>query len=228
MRHSFLIIFILLNAFSCGKRSPQLEPPVVKNISEKYLGEFDWLNTPDKMGVEGQTLVVEVAKGTDFFNNPEDSSITASAPLLYKEVTGDFIAKALVEPDFSSQWNAVSLMVYIDSLNWIKFAFENSDATGPSVVSVATKGVSDDANGVVLNDTQSLWLVVTRKGNIFSMHWSLDDENYKMARLTAMKPANEIKIGVEFQSPVGEAATHKIHYLEIKKETVQNPRDLGQ
>lgn len=68
---------------------------------------------------------------------------------------GDFVATALVQPDFSSQWNAVALMVHIDDKNWIKFAFENSDATGPSIVSVVTKEVSDDANGMVISQDRS-------------------------------------------------------------------------
>ena len=115
-----------------------------------------------------------------------------SAPLLYRTVEGDFIAKALVQPDLSFQWNAVAFMVHIDSSNWIKFAFENSDATGSSIVTVVTKGTSDDANGVILNEQAQVWLAIAKKGNIYSMHWSKDGKDYKMARLTKMPETAEI------------------------------------
>jgi regulation of enolase protein 1 (concanavalin A-like superfamily) len=87
-----------------------------------------------------------------------------------------------------------------------------------------TKNVSDDANGVILSDQDEVWLKLIRKDNIYSMLWSLDNEDYKMARLTAMPDAESVKIGVEFQSPVGEEATHKLKYFGLKKRTVADLR----
>ena len=196
----------------------------LSNLSNQHLGDFKWLNEPEKFDIKDGTLTVTAYKGTDFFNNPEDGSITSTAPLLYKEVSGDFVVQALVQPDFSSLWNAVALMIHIDNDNWIKFAFENSDATGRSMVSVVTKGVSDDANGVVLTDQDRIWLKVVRKNNIYSMHWSLDGHNFKMTRLTNLPPAASVKVGVEFQCPVGNAATHVVEYFGIEKRTVLDLR----
>jgi hypothetical protein len=157
----------------------------VGNISESTLSTLQWLNRPDSFMLDDKILTVRIKGGTDFFNNPEDSSITTNAPFLHQEYVGDFYARVKVEPDFSSLWNAVSLMVYLDSLNWIKFAFENSDATGPGIVSVVTKGTSDDANGVVLTDQKSIWLLIAKKNNNYAMHWSLDGKTFTMARLTS-------------------------------------------
>jgi len=197
---------------------------LLQDLTTQNLAGFEWLNKPSTFTTENNTLSVLAEKGTDFFNNPEDSTITSTAPFLYKEVNGDFIAKALVRPDFSSMWNAVALMVHIDSMNWIKFAFENSDATGKSIVSVVTKEVSDDANGVILQEQDEVWLKLIRKGDIYSMLWSLDDKDYKMARLTAMPSVNSLKVGVEVQCPVGSPATHNILYFGLEKKTVKDLR----
>ena len=197
------------------------------NMTEELISELNWMNQPHSIVTENSSLKVSVSKGTDFFNNPEDSSIVGSAPYLYREVKGDFIFKALVQPDFSAQWNAVAAMLYIDSLNWIKFAFENSDATGPGIVSVATKGTSDDANGVILTDEAMVWLALVRKGNIYAMHWSINGEDFKMARLTSMKTQTKVKVGIEAQSPVGEMAIHQIHFFEIKEKTVEDLRNIN-
>jgi regulation of enolase protein 1 (concanavalin A-like superfamily) len=193
-------------------------------LSGDNLGDFEWMNKPDSFTIENGTLAVAAPKGSDFFNNPEDQSITATAPLLFKEMKGNFIAKALVQPDFSGLWNAVSLMVYIDEMNWIKFAFENSDATGKSIVTVVTKKVSDDANGVILSEQDQVWLKLIRKDNIYSMLWSLDGKEFKMARLTSMPPAESVKIGIEAQSPVGESVIHRIHYFGLEEVTVEDLR----
>ncbi len=197
---------------------------MLKQLTDKNLGDFKWLNEPGSFEIKEGTLKVVAEKETDFFNNPEDQKKTATAPILYKEVKGDFVAKALVRPDFSSLWNAVALMVHIDNDHWIKFAFENSDATGRSIVSVVTKEISDDANGAILKDQDQIWLKLVRKNHNYSMLWSKDGNDFKMARLSTLPNADSVKIGIEAQSPVGEAATHEIVYFEITKTTVKDLR----
>ena len=191
------------------------------------LSDIYILNPPEGSEVSDSTLYVTAGRGTDFFNNPEDGTITGTAPFLYRELSGDFVLSALVEPDFSSQWNAVALMVHRDSLNWIKFAFENSDATGPGIVSVVTRGSSDDANGAILRDVPRVWLALVRKKDIFAMHWSVDGRNYQMARLARLPGEGPIKAGIEAQCPAGEQATHQIHYFHLEERTVENLRNLN-
>ncbi len=223
-----ILAFII---FSCNSKedkastdTPEMKQLVEPNFKSEDLATFKWMNTPKSFEIANGTLKIVAEKGADFFNNPEDHSITSSAPFLYQDVQGDFIAKALVRPDFSSLWNAIALMVHIDNNNWIKFAFENSDATGKSIVTVVTKGISDDANGVILSNQNEVWLKLVRKDNIYSMHWSADGENFKMARLSAMPKVNSVKVGIEVQSPVGESATHEIDFFAITKTTVKDLR----
>jgi regulation of enolase protein 1 (concanavalin A-like superfamily) len=227
----FIIAIISLVGVRCNQRNitaDSKENTAIKsNMTQERVAEWHWMNQPQSYAVEDKSLKITVNEGTDFFNNPEDSSVVGSAPLLYQDVAGDFVAKALVQPDFSAQWNAMALMVYLDSLNWIKFAFENSDATGPGIVSVVTKGVSDDANGVILNEEVRVWLAIARKGNIYSMHWSVDGEDFKMARLTAMGNQKAVKIGIEAQSPVGDLATHQVHFFDLQQKAVTDLRNLN-
>jgi regulation of enolase protein 1 (concanavalin A-like superfamily) len=231
MRDIFYSIFIgslLLCCDSDKSRTPSgIASNSIHNMSDEIISELEWLNEAESFQIMDSSLSVTVTKGSDFFNSPEDNSIVASAPFLYRSIKGDFVAKVLVQPDFNSQWNAVALMVHCDSLNWIKLAFENSDATGPGIVTVVTKGTSDDANGVILNKQTQIWLAIVRKNNIYSMHWSKDGKSYKMARLTSLPELNEVKIGIEVQSPVGDEATHTIHFFETKERTVKNLRILN-
>ena len=231
MKISLYVTLISLLILSCNRNRLKSTSGAISktesNITEEFVSEMNWMNQPKSFLVDNSSLHITVNKGTDFFNNPEDNSVTGSAPYLYKAIEGNFVAKALVQPDFSSQWNAVALMVHFDNMNWIKFAFENSDATGPSIVSVVTKGTSDDANGVLLNEDMKVWLAIVRKGNIYSMHWSKDGENFKMARLTSMPIQGVVNIGIEAQSPVGDSAKHQVHFFEIKEITVDDLRNIN-
>ncbi len=228
MKNIFCLVSIGGLLVSCNiEKSGSNLNTIMPNMTEESISELEWLNEPESFQIEDSGFSITVTKGSDFFNNPEDKSIVASAPFLYKELQGDFVARTLVQPDFSSKWNAVSLMLHIDSLNWIKFAFENSDATGPGIVSVVTKGTSDDANGVILNKEKQVWLAMVRKNNTYSMHWSKDGKSYRMARLTSMPEADIVKIGIEAQSPVGNVAVHKIIYFGLEERTVGNLRDIN-
>ncbi len=227
--YCFLVVLVLTLVVSCGDQpADEKATTIPKNITEGQLSTLKWLNAPKSFQLINSTLSVTVAEGTDFFNSPEDTNVVATAPLLFRKIEGDFVAKALVEPDFSSQWNAVSLMMHADSLNWIKLAFENSDATGPSIVSVVTRDRSDDANGVILKSEPRIWLAVARKGALYALHWSQNGEEYTMARLAKMPEADTVKIGVEFQSPVGKKAKHYLHYFNIEQRSVINLRNLNE
>lgn len=212
------------NGATDGLRKKAPATNQLQNLREENLGTFQWLNKPVAVEFsEGRMSVTAPAK-SDFFINPENDEVSASAPFLYQEIEGDFVATALVKPDFRDQWNAGALMVHIDEANWIKFAFESSDATGKSIVSVVTRGVSDDANGVQLEAFDKVWLRLIRKGNNFAMHWSSDGESFVMARLAQMADAQRVKVGLEAQSPVGQAVTHQFLYFNIEKITVQDLR----
>lgn len=228
-----LICVIFL--WSCHNSTPESETgklnmPVnqeqnlLAKMSVEDFNGFQWMNEPEEYKFADNFLHIISDKGSDFFNNPENKEITASAPFLYTEMPGDFIATALVKPDFSDTWNAGALMVHINSANWIKFAFENSDATGKSIVTVVTREISDDANGVILNDYDSIWLKIIKKGNLYAMHWSGDGREYYMARLTTLPAVQNVKIGIEAQCPVGNPATHEFLFFSLEEKTVDDLR----
>ena len=228
---ALLLVVLILIQVGCNPPANQPAPQSeampnspMPNITPEKLAAFRWLNQPKSFETANGILKVTAGKETDFFNNPEDNKVTSTAPVLFREMTGNFVATALVKPDFSSLWNATGLMVHIDNNNWIKFGFENSDATGRGIVSVVTRNLSDDTNGVTLADQDRIWLKLIRRDNIYSMLWSKDGKDFKMARLSTLPAADTVKIGVEFQSPVGDSAVHELRYFEVVETTVKDLR----
>lgn len=200
------------------------EQNLLESMSKQNLQGFTWMNEPEEFQFFDGSLKIKTGEKMDFFNNPENKEITANAPLLYKELEGDFVATALVKPNFYDIWNACSIVIHMDATHWIKLAFENSDATGKSIVTVVTNEISDDANGAILNEEDVIWLRVIRKGNIYALHWSKNGNDFYMARLAAMPAFESVKVGLEAQCPAGERAEHEFLYFSIEQKTVSDLR----
>lgn len=194
------------------------------SMSSSDLRGFQWMNAPQSFTFENGILLLKAGNNTDYFNDPATGKVTGTAPLLYREVDGDFVFTVKVKPDFSSVWNAGGLMVYQDSTYWGKLCYENSDVTGPSIVSVVTREVSDDSNGQMILDTEAVWLRIARKENVFAMYWSLDGNDFKMARLFSLPNSNSLRVGLEAQCPAGPSVTHEFLHLSLELRTVNDLR----
>lgn len=191
--------------------------------------KFEWINE-STISKTGDRWEIMATKESDFFNNsgtvgeegvtPESLS---NAPFYYTEVTGDFVMKAKVTLDFKDIYDSASIMVMQDGNNWAKACFELTDFHTHAVVSVVTKGDSDDANGCNI-DTPSVWLQVCRVGNSFAFHYSLDGNRYDMMRFFSLPAEQTIKAGLLAQAPTGDGGIRVYEKLSIENKTVKNIR----
>ena len=62
--------------------------------------------------------------------------------------------------DFAATFDAGVLLLWVDERHWGKLCFEFSPAGEAMVVSVVTRGVSDDANAFMVTG-RSVWLRVS-------------------------------------------------------------------
>ena len=53
---------------------------LLSDLSGIDMGELQWMYEPESFSFENGRLQVIAEKGTDFFNNPADSTITSTAP----------------------------------------------------------------------------------------------------------------------------------------------------
>ncbi len=186
--------------------------------------ELSWDHPPLKWEPlpEGGIRVTVPAR-SDYFRDPGGIMVNDNAPFLWKHVTGDFVAQAHVRPAFNSTYDSGVLMVRHDEQNWAKLCFERTDFGTTAAVSVVTRGVSDDANGVDLT-MPDLWLQVVRAGNIFALHYSLDGRSWRMVRIFQLPVPPTIKVGVVAQCPIGPGTTVDLLSLSVEQHTVSNLR----
>ena len=188
---------------------------------------WKWLNESQIIH-EGGEVVIHAPAKTDWFNNPVPvdgvlSAPVANAPFFYTEVTGDFVFRAKVRPNFKTVYDACALMVIQDEKLWTKAAFEKSDFGTTAAVCVVTNGVSDDANGCNIAQDEA-WLQIVRVGDVFCTHYSLDGETFYMVRLFHLPVEKTVKVGIEAQSPAGEGGLRFYSEISLENRTVKNLR----
>ena len=177
------------------------------------------------------TVTATAAAHSDLFIDPgADSELDAestlnAATLLGVPPDGDFQFSARVTVNFESTFDAGVLLVWIDDRHWGKLCFEYSPDREPMIVSVVTRGVSDDANAFVV-DGRTVWLRVSRIDHAFAYHASLDGKNWQLIRFFAIHDASApASVGFEAQSPTGDGCVVTFDDVRFTRERLRELRD---
>jgi regulation of enolase protein 1 (concanavalin A-like superfamily) len=173
-------------------------------------------------------VVAEAPGHTDLYVDPSGADPEATlnaATLLGFPPEGDFQFSARVSVDFRTQYDAGVLMLWIDERNWGKFCFEFSPAGEPMVVSVVTRGVSDDANAFVVAQ-RSVWMRVSRIDGAYAYHASTDGKAWTLVRVFSLgDKVTEHRLGFEAQSPMGEGCTVTFDDIRFTRDRLADLRD---
>jgi len=196
---------------------------LARNTAPDASPRLEWINEPPEWRVDEQgRLHVTPAAGTDFFR-PIDRPGHDSAGLLCATVTGDFTARTQVHVTLVEFGDAAALTVRVSPGQWAKICVERSLVGEVSVVSVVTDPWSDDANGELLA-APSAHLRLTRKGDLFGMHYSLDGDRWRFVRAFGMSSPAEMLVGVHAQAPFVGGCQARFDYLEIDPQPVADFR----
>jgi uncharacterized protein len=165
-------------------------------------------------GGEG-ALAVEAGPKTDVFVDPGDGTETMSAPRLLGRVEGDYSLSARVSVAFRSDYDAGVLLLWVHERLWAKLCFELSPQREPMVVSVVTRGVSDDCNSFVV-DGNVVGLRVARIGQAFAFHASTDAQTWRLVRYFALEPGTDPRMGFLAQSPRGDGCAVRFEEISFR------------
>ncbi len=206
-------------------------------IDSRYGGRmsdaFDFVLEPSdpaawRIGADRVTATAPAR--TDLFIDPSGTSGVAAESKLNAVTAlgdpgaGDVVLSARVRVGFLDTFDAGVLLVWVDELHWAKLCFERSPAGERMVVSVVTRGTSDDANGEVV-DGDSVWLRVSRVGRMFAFHASTDGRSWRFARAFTLDGDEPARIGFEAQSPVGDGCEVAFDHLRFERRTLGDLRD---
>lgn len=168
--------------------------------------ELSWLREPKSWSIVRRALTIEAGPQTDWFVDPAgEARPVLNAPALVGAVGGDFILSARVSVVFGATFDAGVLMLHFGDRCWAKLCLERSPEGRPMMVSVVTREHSDDCNSTVV-DHDEVWLRVARLGAAYAFHSSTDRRLWQLVRYFSL-PAQDVSVGFEAQSPLGEGCT---------------------
>jgi regulation of enolase protein 1 (concanavalin A-like superfamily) len=185
---------------------------------------FEWIGEPLAALVGDHSLAISARPESDWFIDPETAVVTSNASALVFQPDTDFTLQALVDVSFASTFDAGALVLWYDDRNWAKLCFEFSPQGERMVVSVVTRGASDDCNSVVVM-SPSIWLRVACLGDAHAFHYSFDSVVWHFVRFFRFAEVGQGHAGFEVQSPTGqgcEARFSSIAYQQTRLIELRN------
>ena len=186
---------------------------------------FAWHVQPEtwRTDADGSLVVLSGAKN-DYFHDPGTGERTASAPCALMETQEpSFILSAHASLVGTETFDAAVLYVKASDDAWAKLCLENSPAHAPMIVSVVTRGVSDDCNSVTLANP-SVFLRVSKTPNTLAFHYSLDAKYWHLVRYFSLGLLPAIQIGFVAQSPLGQGCEVKFSHVAYRCGKLSNFR----
>lgn len=183
--------------------------------------ELGWQVRPVRWSAkDGKRLMIEAGPRTDLFVDPGGRQPVLNAPRLLGSLEGDFSLSTMLTVEFAASFDAGALLVHDGDRSWAKLCFEYSPQGQPTVVSVVTRGVSDDANAMTV-EANAVWLRIARSGSSYAFHASTDGTTWQFVRHFALETEGVPKIGFVVQSPTGNGCS--VTFEDIRFE----PRGLA-
>jgi len=189
-------------------------------------GPLSWLKQPLAWHVESDdTLIIDAGSETDWFVDPAADVVKDNAPVaLFAPPDKEFTLNAKVTVDFASTFDAGVLMIRASTTHWAKLCFEYSPQGQPMIVSVVTRGRSDDCNSVTIKGNE-VYLRVARLGDTFALHFSEDSQIWHMVRYFTLGPLSDLRVGFSSQSPTGRSCRTFFSEVSYEAKLLQDIRN---
>jgi uncharacterized protein len=170
-------------------------------------------------------LLMDAGPQTDLFYDPAGPKRQNDAPsALFSPPDGSFLLSAKVAVEFAGSFDAGCLQIRVGNENWAKLCFEYSPQGQPMVVSVVTRGVSDDCNSSEINGNE-IYLRIARSPRSIAFHYSHDGQKWSFVRHLSLGQSDDIKVGFSVQAPRGDgcrAAFTDIRYSAAELADLRN------
>lgn len=171
-------------------------------------GELYWTHPPADWRVgPDDRLTITAGQNTNWFIDPGGREAENTAPAgLFAPPDASFLLSAKVRVEFASTFDAGVLQLCGRDALWAKLCFEYSPQGQPMIVSVVTRGVSDDCNSVVI-DGREIYMRIAHTPRTTAFHYSGDGRYWHMVRYFTLGELARLQVGFSSQSPRGQGCT---------------------
>jgi regulation of enolase protein 1 (concanavalin A-like superfamily) len=165
-----------------------------------------WLNQPQSWDVSStDELTITAPAKTDWFIDPQGEVNMRNAPALLFPVSDPCMLSAQVTVDHLATYDAGVLMVYQSPSAWAKLCLELSPQGLPMIVSVVTKGASDDCNSFRV--TGPMYMRISKLEKAYAFHVSENGTEWILIRYFKLEDETNAQLGFLTQSPTGNGCT---------------------
>lgn len=220
LQFSLIWAGLLLPALAVSAQGPLAGGKTASPAIDGVPGPLTWQNPPVQWKIEGgKTLSITAGKQTDWYLSAMGEEPRNNSPRLLFKPTDDFSLSAKVNVDFHSQWDAGVLTLYVNDSLWVKFCLEMTIDKHPAIVSVVTRGLSDDSNSIAINGS-SAYLRVTKVGHAIYLLSSEDGKNWSIIRIFSLGDNLDMRVGFSSQAPVGNSCTTTFSEIQYQPRKV--------
>ena len=186
-------------------------------------GTLTWQNLPISWHFDTDSKVLTIASGakTDWFVDPFDGTVANTAPILLFKPGADYVLSTKVTINFATKWDAGALMLWGDDHHWAKLSYEFSPSSVPTLVTVVTRGLSDDCNSKELKNN-SVYLRIAKSAKTYIFYFSEDGHEWQILRTFSLDTEMPIRVGFEAQSPAGTGAVAKFSAITYEPHRISN------
>jgi len=194
-------------------------PSELRFLGDPALPPRDW-----GASAEG-TLAITAPAKTDWFLDPGGETTILNAPAaLFAPPEEAFTLQARVHVDFTATFDAGVLALRGGDDLWAKLCFEYSPQRQPMVVSVVTRGRSDDCNSTTI-DGNEVYLRLAVRGAVVAMHYSTNGKRWNLVRYCSLGEVSAPGVGFLAQSPTGEGCAVTFSEISYRPGFPENLRD---
>jgi uncharacterized protein len=181
-----------------------------------------WQNAPRAWNIDSKNgLSISSNPKTDWFVDPFDGTVAKSAPILLFTPGSDYVLSARVTVQFATKWDAGALMLWGDDHHWAKLSFEFSPDQKPTLVTVVTRGLSDDCNSLSIAG-DSVYLRIAKSASAYVFYFATDGQNWQILRTFSLDTQLPVRVGFESQSPAGSGALAKFSAVTYDPHRIGN------
>lgn len=196
-----------------------MDAPKIPNLAHS----LQWLNQPQNWNFSADSqLTVTAPVKTDWFIDPQGTVNISNAPALLFPTSGPCILSARVTVNHIATYDAGVLMIYESPSVWAKLCLELSPQGLATIVSVVTKGVSDDCNAFAVNGP--VYLRVSRLERAYAFHVSPDGNHWGLIRYFKLEGNQNAQIGFLVQSPTGNGCTASFRNIRFEERLLADIR----
>ncbi len=186
---------------------------------------LQWRHQPVDWKLDAEhRLSIVAGEKTDWFIDPAGTYTVDNAPVaLFTPPDANFLLSVKVSVEFASDFDAGALQLRARDDLWAKLCFEYSPQHQPMIVSVVTRGVSDDCNSAAIGGRE-VYLRVAHTPQTTAFHYSLEGGYWRLARYFTLGKLSNLQVGFSSQSPTGQRCTAVFSAISYRAGTLKDNR----